>query len=102
MTCRGLNAPRTHLPHTAAIRWAGSRVRHFAAHMPPEMQPPASTLGQKIITISAFVLVKGGSGGIRTPGTSRYARFQVAGEACAGMCPRLPTCGITCDLSGSA
>jgi hypothetical protein len=44
----------------------------------------------------------GGSGGIRTPGTSRYARFQVAGEPCAGVCPRLATCGVTCDSSGSA
>jgi len=23
MKCRGLNAPRTHLPHTATIRWDG-------------------------------------------------------------------------------
>jgi hypothetical protein len=44
----------------------------------------------------------GGSGGIRTPGTSRYARFQVAGEPCAGVCRRLPTCGFSRDPSGSA
>jgi hypothetical protein len=37
----------------------GSRVSHFAAHMPPEMQPPASTPGREVITISAFVLVGG-------------------------------------------
>ncbi len=30
-----------------------------------------------------------------------YARFQVAGEPCAGVCPKLATCGITGDPSGS-
>ena len=44
----------------------------------------------------------GGSGGIRTPGTSRYARFQVAGEPCVGVCPRLSSCGSSRDPSGSA
>jgi hypothetical protein len=50
-----------------------------AAQMQPEMQPPART-GTGAGTRSsrpALRLVKGGgSGGIRTPGTSRYARFQ--------------------------
>ena len=43
----------------------------------------------------------GGSGGIRTPGASRHARFQVAGEPCAEVCPKLPTCGVSCDPYGS-
>ena len=37
----------------------GSQVSHLAAQMPPEMQPPASTLGREVITISVFVLVEG-------------------------------------------
>jgi hypothetical protein len=37
----------------------GCRVSHFAARMPPEMQPPASTPGRELITIPAFVLVEG-------------------------------------------
>jgi hypothetical protein len=73
----------------------GSRVSHFAAHMPPEMQPPASTLDQEVITISAFVLVEGGSGGIRTPGAFRHARFQGprsdVREQSGGMLPLVTT-----------
>jgi len=56
------------------------------------------------MTVSVTIVAgqNGGSGGIRTPGTSRYARFQVAGEPCAGVCPRLSSCGFSRDPSGSA
>jgi hypothetical protein len=30
----------------------------------------------------------------------RDARFQVAWESCAGVCPELPTCGESCEPSG--
>ncbi|MGH3812798.1 MAG: hypothetical protein ACRDUV_10130 [Pseudonocardiaceae bacterium] len=46
-------------------------------------------------TYTAFLLVSGGgSGGIRTPGWLPTARFQVAGESCAGVCLRLSTCDV--------
>ncbi|MDT7711717.1 MAG: hypothetical protein QOG46_406 [Pseudonocardiales bacterium] len=41
----------------------GSRVSHFAAHMPPGMQPPASTLGQEVILGRPGWLSMGTSGG---------------------------------------
>jgi len=59
MKCRGLNAPRTHLPHTTTIRWDGLPGESLCGSMPPEMQPPASTLDQEVITIPTFVLVEG-------------------------------------------
>src|SRR5437764_4647827 len=45
--------------HRTRAGGTGSQVVTFVAHMQPEMQPPASTLGRKMITISMFVLVEG-------------------------------------------
>jgi hypothetical protein len=44
----------------------------------------------------------GGSGGIRTPGTSRYARFQDAWEPCVGVCAKLPTCELSSKACAEA
>jgi Phage integrase family len=56
-----------------------------ATQMQPEMQPPARTDTEKRSSCPALVLVKGGgSGGIRTPGPSRVARFQ--GECIRPLC----------------
>jgi len=51
--------PRTHLRHPQRSGGTGSQVGHLPGHMPPEMQPPASARGQKVIMISVFVLVEG-------------------------------------------
>jgi hypothetical protein len=59
MRCKVLPAPRTHLQHTTTIRWTASQTSHLGARMPPEMQPPPSTLSREVITISVFVLVEG-------------------------------------------
>jgi len=60
-----------------------------AAQMQPEMQPLARTEPERRSSRPALTLVKaGGSGGIRTPGTSRYARFQVI-CALVHTCPRV-------------
>jgi hypothetical protein len=49
-----------------------------AAQMQPEMQPLPRTDPRRRSSRPALTLVKGGgSGGIRTPGPSRVARFQV-------------------------
>jgi hypothetical protein len=55
----------------------GDPAASAAAQMQPEMQPPARTGTGTRSSRPALVLLRGGgSGGIRTPGTSRYARFQ--------------------------
>src|SRR5947209_19801359 len=64
----------------------GSRVSHFAVHTPPEMQPPASTPGREVITISAFVLVGGRK---RRDSNPRYLSVRSLssrrGAVCRGM-----------------
>jgi hypothetical protein len=77
-----------------------------AGHSSPNATRNATTSQnghRKTIIPSSVMLLRGNrSGGIRTPGASRHARFQVAGEPCAGVCPRLPSCGFSRDSSGSA
>jgi hypothetical protein len=43
MRCQAFPAPRTHLPHTATIRWTASQTSHLVARMPPEMLLATST-----------------------------------------------------------
>ncbi len=86
----------------AGLASPGPRTADVPASPSPQMQPPARTPGEIAPPGPVFVLVRGsGSGRIRTPGWLPTSRFQVAGEPCAGVCPRLPTCGITGDPSGS-
>jgi hypothetical protein len=55
--------------HTQAIRPNHCTLR-------PKLRPCATRLRPGIGLYRVFAWSKGGSGGIRTPGTSRYARFQ--------------------------
>jgi hypothetical protein len=60
----------------------GSQVSHFVAHLPPEMQPPASTLGRELITISVFALVEGVEAeGFEPPGGCPPLAFKVVDPA---------------------
>ena len=43
-----------------------------------------------------------GSGGIRTPGASRHARFQDSGEPCVGVCAELSTCEFSSKTCAEA
>jgi integrase len=63
----------------------GDPAAGTAAQMQPEMQPLPKTEPQRRSSRPALTLVKGGgSGGIRTPGPSRVARFQ--GECIRPLC----------------
>jgi hypothetical protein len=81
--------------HAAALAWLGAAIG--------EMLPSTVAVNETTEEKQDLKRVLScGSGGIRTPGTSRYARFQVVGEPCAGVCRRLPTCGFSRDPSDSA
>jgi Phage integrase family len=74
----------------------GDPAADTADQMPPQMPPPPRTHDKTRSSRPALTLVKGGgSGGIRTPGPSRVARFQVAGNSCGAVCSRRPTCKVS-------